>query len=313
MTVRDVLVKNGDIVTKGNIEKKEEATVLIQFDDSLFVEKVEQARAELIAAQWDQVLAQKLIDDHPQMVKLQTLALEKAKLELKFATEALKRGNEQLDRLFQTPNLRTSLPWTPAEKERERRDNIELLKSELAVESLKLAVDKEKVELERLQSKPIESSKRMADAKVSRLEATKREAEAAVETCKLKARVDGVVEQVTAVKGMTFGPTTRTPALYIVPTGKRIVWAEVEAEFAYKIADQLGKPVTIYDSHNFGNGYEGTVTRIGTSFLPKRGSADSLTMNGTRILECEIEVKDASPAGKPPLRVGQPVRVVFGQ
>lgn len=305
MTVREVFVKNGQEVKVNE--------VLIQFDDSLFVEKVEQVKAELIAAREDQVLAQKQIEDQPQMVKLQTLALEKAKVELKFASEALKRGHELLERQFLTNNTRTLLPWTDTEKERERRDNLDLLKGELAVESLKLAVDKEKVELERLNTRPIESSKRMADAKVSRLEATEREAQAAVETCKLKARIDGIVEQVAAVKGMTFGPTTRTPALYIVPTGKRIVWAEVEAEFAHKIADQLGKKVTIYDSHNFANGYEGTVTRIGTSFLPKRGSADSFTASNTRVLECEIEVNEAAPAGKPHLRVGQPVRVVFGQ
>jgi len=305
MTVREVFVKNGQEVTEGH--------VLIQFDDNLFVEKVHQAHAELVAAQQDQVLAQKQIDDQPQLVKLQSLAVSKAQLDLKFATEALKRGNEQLERRFQTNNPATLAPWTEAEKERERRDTPELLKGELAVESLKLAVTKEQTELERLQSKPIQSAKAMADAKVKRLEATEREAQAAVEACKLKARVNGIVEQVSAVKGMTFGPTTRTPAMYIVPTGKRIVWAEVEAEFAHKIDGQLGKKVTIYDSHNFSNGYEGIVTRIGTSFLPKRGSTDSFTTNNTRVLECEIEVLDATPAGKPPLRVGQPVRVVFGQ
>ncbi len=305
MTVVDVKVKNGQEVKLDD--------VLIQFDDSLFVEKVHQAHAELVAAQQDQVLAQKQIDDQPQLVKLQGLALSKAQLELKFASEALKRGHEQLERMFQNNNPATLMPYTDAEKDRIRRDNLELLKGELGVESLKLAVTKEQTELERLQSKPIQSAKAMADAKVKRLEATGREAQAAVEACKLKARVNGIVEQVAAVKGMTFGPTTRTPAMYIVPTGKRIVWAEVEAEFAHKIANQLSKPVTIYDSHNFSNGYEGTVTRIGTSFLPKRGSADSFTANNTRVLECEIEVLDAAPAGKPPLRVGQPVRVVFGQ
>jgi multidrug resistance efflux pump len=305
MTVVDVKVKNGQEVKVDD--------VLIQFDDSLFVEKVHQAHAELVAAQQDQLLAQKQIDDQPQLVKLQKLAVEKAQLDLKFATEALKRGNEQLERRFQTNNPATLAPWTDAEKERERRDTPELLKGELAVESLTLAVTKEQTELERLQSKPIQSAKAMADAKVKRLEATEREAQAAVDACKLKARVPGVVEQVAAVKGMTFGPTTRTPAMYIVPAGKRIVWAEVEAEFAHKIDGQLGKKVTIYDSHNFSNGYEGIVARIGTSFLPKRGSADTFTTNATRVLECEIDVVDAAPAGKPPLRVGQPVRVVFGQ
>ena len=130
---------------------------------------------------------------------------------------------------------------------------------------------------------------------------------------KVKARCPGIVERLNAQAGTTFGPASRQPAMYIVPTGSRIVRAEVEAEFAHKINDRIGQKVTIRNSHNSSQTYEGKVTRLGTSYLPKRGSADTLAVNPTQVLECEIEVIDPTPAGKPPLRVGQPVLVVFGQ
>ena len=114
-----------------------------------------------------------------------------------------------------------------------------------------------------------------------------------------------------AAPGMTFGPSTRTPVLWLLPSGKRVVRAEVEAEFAYKIAEKEGRKVTIYDGSNFTLVYEGTLRRISTGYLPKRSQVDSLTVNPTKVLECTIEVTDPTPPGKPPLRIGQPVRVSF--
>ena len=69
--------------------------------------------------------------------------------------------------------------------------------------------------------------------------------------------------------------------------------------------------MTIYDDTNFALTYEGTVRRVADSFLPKRGADVALTVSPTRVLEVEIDIADPAPAGKPPLRVGQPVRVSF--
>jgi hypothetical protein len=145
------------------------------------------------------------------------------------------------------------------------------------------------------------------------LQATVAEAEAAVDAYLIKAK-DGppcTVEQITAAAGVTYGPGTRTPLLWLIPTGGRVVRAEVEAEFAAHVAGTVGKKVTIYDHNNFALTYEGVVERISTGFLPKRYAGESLTMNASRVLECVVRVADPAPAGKPPLRVGQPVRVAF--
>ena len=74
-----------------------------------------------------------------------------------------------------------------------------------------------------------------------------------------------------------------------------------------------GKKVTIYDNTDPKLTYEGTVERIGDAFLPKRRGGDALIPSDTLVLEALVIVSDPAPPGKPPLRVGQKVRVNFGQ
>jgi hypothetical protein len=114
-------------------------------------------------------------------------------------------------------------------------------------------------------------------------------------------------------EGTTLGISSRDPALWLVPAGTRIVRGEIEAEFAHRVGDGLkGKEVTIADHTDPKLTYKGKVLRISDTFLPKR-SSDGLLGNDTRVLEVRIEVVDAAPAGIPPLRVGQRVRVNLGQ
>ena len=299
-TVTAVFVQSGQLVKIGD--------PLMQFDDSAFRPKLEQAEGALLAARWDADKARKQKDDHPALIDLQKLAMSTAETTHKFAKEGLDRGREAFE-----IGLAANKMLTEADKDQSRRFKLELLEAEYKVEQAKAAWEKEKKELKRLETKPVDIDVQLATAKIQVMTGAVAEAKAAIASAKVLARTAGVVERLTAQPGMTFGPATRQPALYIVPTGARIVRAEVEAEFAHKINDRVGKTVTICDSHNFSLTYEGRVTRIGTSYLPKRGSADTLAVNPTQVLECEIEVIDPTPAGKPPLRVGQPVRVVFGQ
>jgi hypothetical protein len=114
-------------------------------------------------------------------------------------------------------------------------------------------------------------------------------------------------------EGTTLGVGTRDPALWLVPGGSRIVRAEVEAEFAHRVTnDLLDKEVVIKDHTDQSLTYRGKVVRIGDTFMPKH-SPEGILGNDTRVLPVEIEVLDAKPKGKPPLRVGQRVRVQLGQ
>ena len=300
-TVVSVFVQQGQEVAIGD--------PLLSFDDSAFRSKLDQAEAALLAAQSEADKAKAQKDDLPDLIELQKLAIKKAETDLRYATEVLARANDNFEKLADA----TKPINNDVERTQQRRQNLDLLKGEGLVEGLKVAVAKEKLDLKRLMAKPVDIDIQLAAAKIKGLTAAVAEAKSFIELTKVKARTAGIVERLTAQPGMTFGPATREPALYIVPTGARIVRAEIEAEFAHKINDRLGQKVTICDSHNFSQTYEGKVILIDKIFLPKRGGGAVLAVNPTQVLECVIEVIDPTPVGKPPLRVGQPVRVAFGQ
>lgn len=315
VTVSKVHVKAGDRVQPGDL--------LVEFDASSVRHKLAQAEQELIAAQWEVELARLAHDDWETKRKLQQIAVEAAESELKFATEALERGRETFERtLSEIKQFQSNAPLTEAQKEQRRRDNLDLLKLEGAVDLLKKKVEKERTDLKRLDASRSDGQGhampataidiQRASAKVGALQATVAQAKEVIESFQLKAGIAGTVEQLAAVSGMTFSPASRTPLLYIVPVGKRMVYAEVEAEFAHKIESHQGKPVTVCDQHDTTHSYAGTVIRVGGAFLPKRFGGDSLVGGGNRVLECMIEVTDPNPPGKPPLRPGQTVTVRFG-
>ena len=280
---------------------------LLKFDDSLFLAKLDQAEAALNAAKGDAEKAKVQKETLAIGIELQKIAIKKAEKDLHFTKEAYKRARDAFELLLAADKMRSDL-----EKENARYNNLELLKGEQLIASATFAVEKEQKELAVLQSKPVDVDVQLAAAKIANATAAVAEAKAVIELATVKARSAGVVERLIAHPGRTFGPATREPALYIVPGGVRIVRAEVEAEFAHKVHDKVGRKVTICDSHNFNQTYEGRVTRIATSYFPNRGSGDMLAVNPSQVLECEIEVLDPTPAGKPPLRMGQKVRVAFG-
>ena len=302
LTVDRMLVTEGQTVNAGD--------PLVQFDDVLVREKVKQAQAELDAAREDLVKAET-------QKKVQPIQIEALELLVKTGEDSLKDGNDQLatgKELFdRTLNLVNAIGrlYTDAEKAQQRRENLELRRAETMLKELTAKIEGDRKKLKMLRLVDPESDVRAAGQKIIGLTAKVAEAQNAINACVLRAKTAGVIEQIHAAPGMTFGPSTRTPVLWLLPTGKRVVRAEVETEFAYKIAEKEGRKVTIYDGSNFTLVYEGTLRRISTGYLPKRSQVDSLTVNPTKVLECTIEVTDPTPPGKPPLRIGQPVRVSF--
>lgn len=286
--------------------------VLVEFDASAFADKVKQAENAHIAAQWIAKEAEKKRDDHKQLVELADLAVKKAEAEYRLATETRDRISEALEKTF-TLKLpgQDKLP-DEEQKAQRRREHLDLLKAEGAIELFKLALDKARIDRKRLDNVPVDDEVQAANAQAAVRLAQLAEANAVVDSFKLKAQVAGTIEQITAAEGMTIGPATRAPLLYLVPSGPRVVRAEVEAEFAHKIDAFLGKTVTIRAGHNFSDTYTGVARRVNGAFLPKRFGGDSLAQPATRALECTIDVLDHAPPGKPPLRPGQPVRVEFG-
>ncbi len=172
----------------------------------------------------------------------------------------------------------------------------------------------EKAKLKALEAVDTQIPVEQAEAAVNQAQKELARAQIAVDMCVVKAKVAGTVEQVSISPGTTLGISTRVPALLLIPAGPRIVRAEVEAEFAHRLGnDRIGKQVTISDHSDAKLTYTGVVRDIGKNFLPKRANAENLIGSDTRALEAVIEITDPSPAGKPPLRVGQRVRVNLGQ
>ncbi len=306
LTVKQILVEEGKAVAVGE--------PLLQFDDELFRHGMAQAEAGVIAAKAQLAKADAVRADQALLLKKQQLAVEVARYKWEKAKEARDRGAETFDRaLASDRNLATGAQLTEAEKDRRRKENQDLIKADLFVELAKKDVEKEAIDQARLMAAPIDADPNAAAAEVARLTAKVAETTAMVAACRVTATVAGTVEQVLATPGMLFGPGTRVAAMQIVPAGERIVRAEVDAEFVSRVTDKAGKKVTITDSHHFGHTYEGVVVRVGTSLLPKRGGGDLLAGPPAKVLECRIKITDPAPPGKPPLVVGQPVRVVFGQ
>jgi hypothetical protein len=100
----------------------------------------------------------------------------------------------------------------------------------------------------------------------------------------------------------------------LIPAGPRVVRAEIEADFAHRVSSKLiGKVVTIYDNTDPKLTYKGEVLRISDTFLLKRSANEGFLGSDTRVLEAAIKVIEAAPADRPPLRIGQRVRVDLGQ
>lgn len=306
VAVVQVFVQDGSEVKEGD--------PLVQFEDGIFRAKLQQAQAELAAAQEDKTKAEAARKVHAITLVRQEDAIRQAEAEVKSAEEAIKVSRDKFEQVLNAErNLSTGMPITEAEKQKRRDENVEFIRLASLVTGAKAKLADEKKKLESLELDPVEADVNRAAAQIAASQAKILEAQTYIDDCRVKAKRSGVVEHVFAAPGMTYGPSTRDPLLWLIPTGKRVVRAEVEAEFAYKVDGKAGSKVTVYDHHNSALSYDGVVARISTAFLPKRTIQDTITVNPTRVLECLVEVTDPAPPGKPPLRVGQPVRVSFAQ
>lgn len=309
LTVKKVHVKEGATVNPGD--------VLVEFDASTIAEKKVQAEHAVTVAEWLADQARRKAELHPQVVERARIGVRKAEGDLAAAEKAQKAASdtveENLKFATQSPTDRT--PLTEEQKEVRRSRSPELLQANATLAAAKIAVEAAKGELRQAESAPplLDADVQQANASVAHKRSLLAEATAVIESFKLKAQVAGVVEQISVTEGMAVGPTTRTPLMYLVPSGPRVVRAEVEAEFAHKIDGFVGKTVTVFAGEKFNDQYPGIARRVSGAFLPKRFGSDALVGNQTRVLECVIDITDPAPPGKPPLRPGQPVRVTFGQ
>jgi hypothetical protein len=126
----------------------------------------------------------------------------------------------------------------------------------------------------------------------------------------LRSRVNGRIIRSMVAEGMTFGMQTRQPAFLIQPDGNLIVRAEVDQEWASRVA--LRQEAVLTDDGNPNLKWTGRVIRIGDCFLPARSnfSPEGLQLNDARVLECIISIEAGTTTA--PVRIGQRVKVSIG-
>jgi multidrug resistance efflux pump len=300
-TVIRVSVTDGQLVKAGD--------ELYAFDDSIQRGDLEQAKVAVEMARNKVKEAEEARTQHKNKIEILTLtkdaAIQKENTAAKLyhlIEENLKTNfiNEKVpevkwaERLSKNPDLfKANADYADALNVRKR------LESELAI----------------LQATNVQLLVDQAEIGVKQAKAAEAKAQNAVDLCVVRAKTAGVIEQITISPGSTLGISTRTPAMWLIPSEKRVVRAEIEADFAHRIGNNLeGKEVTICDHTDPKLTYKGTVIRVGSTFLPKRSATEGLLGNDTRVLEATIEVTALPPGDpRPPLRVGQRVRVNFGQ
>ncbi len=299
-TIKEVLVRNGAEVKPGD--------VLVKFDDQFLQIDLKEATSAFNVAVTKFNQAKALKDQHGRTVEQAKLAVTNAEYLQARAEEGVALATRNFDKLN-----KLSGDLTTAELEKRRLDDPMIFEAKTKVEIAKNNVSAKALDQKLVEGQPVAETANEAQFTCELMQTKIEKIKLAIERCVWKADIGGVIEQVTATPGLVVGQQSRAPLFYLIPGGPRIVRAEVVPDFSYKIKDKIGQKVTITDDTNTALTYEGTVKRIGSAFLNKRngGAADLLAGKASVALEIEIEVTDAAPAGKSPLRVGQPVRVAF--
>jgi multidrug resistance efflux pump len=287
---------------------------LYEFDTSIQNAKLESARAAVATARAKVAEAQEGVKAHTKKVELAKQAVLFAVEKRDLTEKTYKQVRSNLERFWKGQHKADTKPYSDEEIAKKLEDDDRVLKtySDYVVAFRDVAF-KEK-ELAALEAAEPQVLVGVAEAGVEQARAAEREAQTAIDLCTVTAKTAGTVERVTIGEGSTIGISTREPALWMIPAGRRIVRAEVEAEFAHRVGKDLeGKEVVIFDNTDPRLTYRGRVRTVGDAFLLKRSAGDSLLGTDTRVLEAVVEILDPAPAGQPPLRVGQRVRVGLGQ
>jgi multidrug resistance efflux pump len=276
--VMGVEVREGEEVKAGQ--------VLVRLDDYQARRRVQEAEADLVSAQELLIQALKLPKQHQARLSQQRAAIKAVQHRLESARLLLARKRELVQKQL--------LNATEA-------DAAEALVQEL--QSLERA---EKAKLSELELNDPTAGIKSAQANVSAKQARLDQARRGVEECALKAPSQGTVLRIMVNPGDVLGAQPKEPAILFCPKGRRIIRAEVEQEFASRVA--VGQTALIRDDATGGALWHGRVLRLSDWYTQRRSIMQEPNQaHDVRTLECLIAL-DNGPA---PLRIGQRVRVTL--
>ncbi len=261
-------------------------TVLVRLDDYQARRRVQEAEADLTAARESLAQALNLPAQHQARVAQQRAAIEAVQHRLEGGRQILARKRQLA-----------------------RKDLVnarEVKAAEALVQELQALERAETSKLRELELNDPAVGVRSAQASVTAKQARLDEARRRVEECALKAPVDGRVLRVLVGPGDVLGAQPNKPAVLFCPRGRRLIRAEVEQEFASRVA--VGQAALIQDDASSGPTWKGRVLRISDWYTQRRSvMREPSRFNDVRTLECLITIDP----GQPPLRIGQRVRVTL--
>jgi multidrug resistance efflux pump len=276
--VAHVSVREGEAVAAG--------AVLVRLDDRLFRIKTQQAEADLAAARAQLFQLRSLPEQHRARVAQQQAAIDAAQSKLAAGRLELARKR----------NLH----------ERDLLAIEELRVAEELVKVLEAAERAEREKLTDLWEVVPEAEIARAEAAVAAKEGQLNEARHHLDECALRAPSAGTVLRILVGAGDILGAQPRQPAVLFCPATPRIVRAEVDQEFAGRVA--VGVDVLLIDERGGKGSWRGKVVRLSDWYArPRSVLNEPLQFNDVRTLECIIELD----ADQPVPRIGQRLRVLI--
>jgi multidrug resistance efflux pump len=264
--------------------------VLVRIDDEAARARLNETEAALEAALAQSAEAQKIPKQHELQVAQQRAALTAAQHDLTAGRLAAARKEDL------------------AQKEQLNRQEAEAATEQ--ARKLEAVVTAEQRKLDVLLTRDPEQEVKRADADVRAKRAQVEQARHALSEHTLRAPSDGTVLRVLTSPGETLSFQSRQAAVLFAPRKPQIVRAEVDQEFASRVA--VGQRAEIEDDFvGQGPTWHGRVIRVAEWFAQRRTiMPDSPTFQDVRTMECTVQINP----GQPPIRLGQRVRVkLFGK
>ncbi len=190
----------------------------------------------------------------------------------------------------------------------ELADKDDVAVSKDRVHELEAMLRGEQKRLDDLNRQDIKDDVRRAEKEVAMMKARRDQAQFALEECVLKAPRRGTVLRLLVGPGDVLGGQSKQPAVQFAVEGPQVVRADVEQEFAGRVA--AGQTARIEEESRSGRVWTGKVERVANWITQRRSVLhEPSEFNDVRTVEALI----ALDSGQPPLRIGQRVRVRIGQ
>jgi multidrug resistance efflux pump len=264
----------------------EAGAVLVRLDDRLAHLHLQEAEADVEAAQAQLAQVEKSPRQHDFHLIQQRAAIQAAKSRLAAGRIALDHKHDLHKAKYLTAT--------------------ELEAAKALVQELEAGESAEIAKLDELQLVDPESNVRRARADLNAKQARLAQARQGLEECNLLAPCAGVILRIQVSPGEVLGLQPQRPAVVFLPDGPRWIRLDVNQEFAGLIAP--GQKATIEDSAGAPGIWRGQVDRVSDWYTSRRSlTPDLFHANETPTLECFVQ---ADP-NQPNLIIGRRMRVTI--